>query len=61
MASVNYVSATRVFSKGAPPAVDALDLNVQDGEFTEPPWLSELAGKPGWDSDPGPRRRQPVP
>jgi fructokinase len=27
----------------------------------EPPWLSELAGKPGWDSDPGPRRRQPVP
>ena len=33
MASVNYVSATRVFSKGAPPAVDALDLNVQDGEF----------------------------
>jgi multiple sugar transport system ATP-binding protein len=33
MASVNYVSATRVFSKGAPPAVDALDLNVGDGEF----------------------------
>jgi multiple sugar transport system ATP-binding protein len=33
MASVNYVSATRVFSKGAAPAVDALDLNVQDGEF----------------------------
>jgi fructokinase len=27
----------------------------------EPPWLAELAGKPGWDSDPGPRRRQPVP
>jgi len=27
----------------------------------EPPWLSELAGKTGWDSDPGPRRRQPVP
>jgi fructokinase len=27
----------------------------------EPPWLEELAGKPGWDSDPGPRRRQPVP
>jgi len=27
----------------------------------EPPWLSELAGKPGWDSDPEPRRRQPVP
>ena len=33
MASVSYVSATRVFSKGAAPAVDALDLNVQDGEF----------------------------
>ena len=33
MASVNYVSATRVFGKGATPAVDALDLNVQDGEF----------------------------
>jgi multiple sugar transport system ATP-binding protein len=33
MASVNYVSASRVFSKGAAPAVDALDLNVQDGEF----------------------------
>jgi fructokinase len=26
----------------------------------EPPWLEELAGKPGWDADPGPRRRQPV-
>jgi multiple sugar transport system ATP-binding protein len=33
MASVNYVSATRVFSKGAPPAVNALDLDIQDGEF----------------------------
>jgi multiple sugar transport system ATP-binding protein len=33
MASVNYVSATRVFSKGAAPAVDALDLDIQDGEF----------------------------
>jgi multiple sugar transport system ATP-binding protein len=33
MASVSYVSATRVFGKGAMPAVDALDLNVQDGEF----------------------------
>jgi multiple sugar transport system ATP-binding protein len=33
MASVKYVSATRVFSKGAPPAVDALDLDVKDGEF----------------------------
>ena len=27
----------------------------------EPPWLDELAGKPGWDSGPGPRQRQPVP
>jgi multiple sugar transport system ATP-binding protein len=33
MASVKYVSATRVFTKGAPPAVDALDLDIQDGEF----------------------------
>jgi multiple sugar transport system ATP-binding protein len=33
MASVKYVTATRVFSKGAAPAVDALDLDVQDGEF----------------------------
>jgi len=33
MANVKYLSATRVFSKGAPPAVDALDLDVKDGEF----------------------------
>ncbi|HUL27613.1 MAG TPA: ABC transporter ATP-binding protein [Streptosporangiaceae bacterium] len=33
MANVRYLSATRVFSKGAPPAVDALDLDVKDGEF----------------------------
>jgi multiple sugar transport system ATP-binding protein len=33
MASVKYVSATRVFTKGAPPAVNALDLDIQDGEF----------------------------
>ncbi|HWG63078.1 MAG TPA: sn-glycerol-3-phosphate ABC transporter ATP-binding protein UgpC [Streptosporangiaceae bacterium] len=33
MASVRYVSATRVFTKGAPPAVDALNLDVADGEF----------------------------
>jgi multiple sugar transport system ATP-binding protein len=33
MAGVKYLAATRVFSKGAPPAVDALDLDVQDGEF----------------------------
>jgi multiple sugar transport system ATP-binding protein len=33
MASVKYVSATRVFAKGAPPAVNALDLDIQDGEF----------------------------
>jgi multiple sugar transport system ATP-binding protein len=33
MANVKYMSATRVFAKGAAPAVDALDLDVQDGEF----------------------------
>src|SRR6266700_5372010 len=33
MANVKYMSATRVFSKGTPPAVDALDLDVHDGEF----------------------------
>src|SRR5689334_9101164 len=33
MASVNYVSATRVFSKGTPPAVDTVDLDIQGGEF----------------------------
>jgi multiple sugar transport system ATP-binding protein len=33
MANVKYRSATRVFTKGAPPAVDALDLDVHDGEF----------------------------
>jgi multiple sugar transport system ATP-binding protein len=33
MASVKYVSATRAFTKGAPPAVAALDLDIQDGEF----------------------------
>jgi multiple sugar transport system ATP-binding protein len=33
MANVKYLSATRVFSKGAAPAVDALDLDIQDGEF----------------------------
>jgi len=33
MANVKYMSATRVFGKGAPPAVDALDLDVRDGEF----------------------------
>jgi multiple sugar transport system ATP-binding protein len=33
MASVKYVSATRVFSKDAPPAVDALELEIKDGEF----------------------------
>jgi multiple sugar transport system ATP-binding protein len=33
MAKVRYMSATRVFGKGMPPAVDALDLDVQDGEF----------------------------
>src|SRR5712675_765697 len=33
MANVKYVSATRVYAKGAPPAVNALDLEVKDGEF----------------------------
>ncbi len=33
MADVKYVQATRVYAKDAPPAVDALDLDVNDGEF----------------------------
>jgi multiple sugar transport system ATP-binding protein len=33
MAQVKYVSATRVYAKDAPPAVDALDLDIKDGEF----------------------------
>ncbi len=33
MADVKYVQATRVYAKDAPPAVDALDLEVRDGEF----------------------------
>jgi multiple sugar transport system ATP-binding protein len=33
MAGVRYVSATRVFVKDAPPALDALDLDIADGEF----------------------------
>ncbi len=33
MASVSYMSATRVFGKGTAPAVDALDLDIHDGEF----------------------------
>jgi multiple sugar transport system ATP-binding protein len=33
MANVRYMSATRVFSKGTPPAVDALSLDIHDGEF----------------------------
>jgi multiple sugar transport system ATP-binding protein len=33
MANVKYVSATRVYAKDAPPAVDALDLDIRDGEF----------------------------
>ncbi|HSR86021.1 MAG TPA: sn-glycerol-3-phosphate ABC transporter ATP-binding protein UgpC [Streptosporangiaceae bacterium] len=33
MAQVKYVSASRVFAKDAPPAVDALDLDIDDGEF----------------------------
>jgi multiple sugar transport system ATP-binding protein len=33
MAEVRYVSASRVYTRGAPPAVDALDLEIKDGEF----------------------------
>jgi multiple sugar transport system ATP-binding protein len=33
MAQVRYVSASRVYAKDAPPAVDALDLDINDGEF----------------------------
>jgi multiple sugar transport system ATP-binding protein len=33
MASVKFVSATRVFNKEERPAVDALELDIQDGEF----------------------------
>ncbi len=33
MAQVKFVSASRVYGKDAPPAVDALDLDIKDGEF----------------------------
>jgi multiple sugar transport system ATP-binding protein len=33
MATVRYVAASRVYAKDAPPAVDALDLDISDGEF----------------------------
>jgi multiple sugar transport system ATP-binding protein len=33
MARVKYVSASRVYTKDAKPAVDALDLDIKDGEF----------------------------
>src|SRR5258708_35703118 len=33
MAAVEAQQATRVYAKGAQPAVDALDLDIQDGEF----------------------------
>src|ERR1700760_4589751 len=33
MAGVRYVGASRVYAKGAKPAVDTLDLDVKDGEF----------------------------
>ena len=33
MANVKFVSATRVYAEGAPPAVDPLDLDIRDGEF----------------------------
>ncbi len=33
MAAVTYVAASRVYAKGAQPAVSALDLDIKDGEF----------------------------
>ncbi len=33
MAGVKYVGASRVYAKGAKPAVDLLDLDIKDGEF----------------------------
>src|ERR1700722_12521464 len=33
MAGVRYVGASRVYAKGAKPAVDMLDLDIKDGEF----------------------------
>jgi multiple sugar transport system ATP-binding protein len=33
MAAVDYRQASRVYAKGAAPAVDALDLDIEDGEF----------------------------
>jgi multiple sugar transport system ATP-binding protein len=33
MAGVKYVGASRVYAKGVAPAVDALDLDIKDGEF----------------------------
>ncbi len=33
MAGVSYMSVTRVFDKGALPALDGLDLEINDGEF----------------------------
>jgi multiple sugar transport system ATP-binding protein len=33
MASVTYSQASRVYAKGTLPAVDALDLDIKDGEF----------------------------
>ena len=33
MAGVKYVGASRVYAKGVAPAVDALDLDIEDGEF----------------------------
>jgi multiple sugar transport system ATP-binding protein len=33
MATVEYAAVSRVYAKDAPPAVNALDLSVKDGEF----------------------------
>src|SRR6201991_4444532 len=35
MAGVKYVGASRVYAKGVAPAVDALDLDIKDGEFMD--------------------------
>lgn len=50
----------------ADPVRSALQAAAEAASLTctragaEPPWLSELTGKPGWDSDPGSKRRQPA-
>ena len=48
MASVTFQAATRTFAKADRPAVDALDLDVYDGEF-----LVVVATTPGGTATPG--------